>query len=661
MNDSRKLLEDYTKGGSEAAFRQLVDRYVGLVHSTALRLVNGDSHQAEDVTQTVFRNLARNAGTLSDEVMVGGWLHRHTCFVASTMMRGERRRQNRERQAVAMNASEDHSAANLANVAPLLDDAIDELGPEDRAAILLRFFEQLEFRAVGDSMGINEDAARMRVNRALDKLHSRLTQRGLTLSAAALGAALAAGAVKAAPVGLASSVATASLAGAAKGGATLTIVKIMSFTKIKIALASALAVAALAAPLVIQHQSLNRLHEENQALQQQAAQLAPLQSENQRLSNLVVQANTASAASEKQVRDLARLRAEVSSLRQQTNDLVKAVASLRLANSGQSNFRTGKRVFHNMTMAQFAKFIGGVLEAPVADQTGLTGTYEIVMTPPRIGGEDGKLERVTGILLNDLGLQLAAFAGPFTAEEQQFGTGSGGRLVLPDGTVTNYGPVSSGNIGGFALRLDHADAPGLKPGTGEPVSDDQMPGLQAAVGQMVESLDLSGVPPKVANNLRLIDFSKQQWALEHRKQNIDTPTWQDIQPYLGPGANGGLSELTNSPDGVYVINSVGRAPQFHAYKSDATIIGGGFAEAADPATAKQNQCINHLRLFDSAKQQWAREFRKKATDTPTMEDLRPYLGRGQNGELPVCPDGGVYTIGIVGEKPTCSVPGHVLP
>jgi hypothetical protein len=65
--------------------------------------------------------------------------------------------------------------------------------------------------------------------------------------------------------------------------------------------------------------------------------------------------------------------------------------------------------------------------------------------------------------------------------------------------------------------------------------------------------------------------------------------------------------------------------------------------------------------MDAAKQQWALEYRKQTSDTPAMSDLQPYLGRGPNGELPVCPDGGVHTSGNVGEKPTCSIPGHVLP
>jgi predicted DNA-binding protein (UPF0251 family) len=118
-----------------------------------------------------------------------------------------------------MNIPEDHTAANLALVAPILDEAINQLEPDDRTAILLRFFEQLEFRAVGERMGSNEDAARMRVTRALDKLHALLKNRGVALSAPALGAALAAVAVTAAPLGLAAPSRATALGSVATGGA----------------------------------------------------------------------------------------------------------------------------------------------------------------------------------------------------------------------------------------------------------------------------------------------------------------------------------------------------------------------------------------------------------------------------------------------------------
>src|ERR1035437_9669098 len=128
MTDSGTLLAEYVKDGSEPAFRELVTRYVDLVYSAAVRLVEGDRHLAEDVAQTVFADLARLARSFPTGVMLGGWLHRHTCYVAATLLRGERRRRARERQAVEMNALQDHSEANLALLAPLLDEAINQLG-----------------------------------------------------------------------------------------------------------------------------------------------------------------------------------------------------------------------------------------------------------------------------------------------------------------------------------------------------------------------------------------------------------------------------------------------------------------------------------------------------------------------------------------------------
>ena len=167
MTDSQRLLTEYARNGSDAAFRELVIRYVDLVYSTALRLVGGDTHRAEDVTQTVFVDLARKARTLPEDVRLGGWLHRDTCLVAGHIMRGERRRQSRERQAVEMNVLQNNPEADFSGVAPMLDEAINELGEADRMAILLRFFEQRDFRFVGEALGSNEDAARMRVTRAL--------------------------------------------------------------------------------------------------------------------------------------------------------------------------------------------------------------------------------------------------------------------------------------------------------------------------------------------------------------------------------------------------------------------------------------------------------------------------------------------------------------
>src|SRR6266404_5778624 len=127
MTENQRLLAEFVNIGSEQAFRKLLTRYINLVYSAAVRLVNGDTHLAQDVTQTVFVDLARMARTLPKTLMIGGWLHHHTVLVAGTIMRSERRRHLRERQAVEMNAVRDHSDTNLDQIAPILDEAIDRL------------------------------------------------------------------------------------------------------------------------------------------------------------------------------------------------------------------------------------------------------------------------------------------------------------------------------------------------------------------------------------------------------------------------------------------------------------------------------------------------------------------------------------------------------
>jgi len=335
MTESQQLLGDYVQNGSEAAFRELVSRYVGLVYSAAIRLVDGDAHLAEDVAQTVFVDLARMACGLSSEVLLGGWLHRHTCFVASKTMRAERRRQARERQAVEMNDPEDHSAANLALIAPALDEAINQLTADDRAAILLRFFEQHDFRAVGAAMGQSEEAVRKRVDRALDKLQAMLLRRGVALSAAALATTLAAQAVAAAPAGLALSITTAAMAGAATGaGTALTLIKIMSMTKMKIGIIGAIVVAGVAVPLVIHQRAQNQLRAANEALQQEAEQSKRLAAENERLSKEVARASATPARAEDPKPEVLKLRGEVGRLRQSASEAAAAKANAPSALGG---------------------------------------------------------------------------------------------------------------------------------------------------------------------------------------------------------------------------------------------------------------------------------------------------------------------------------------
>jgi prepilin-type N-terminal cleavage/methylation domain-containing protein len=86
-------------------------------------------------------------------------------------------------------------------------------------------------------------------------------------------------------------------------------------------------------------------------------------------------------------------------------------------------------------------------------------------------------------------------------------------------------------------------------------------------------------------------------------------------------------------------------------------------------TSQMDACISNLRIIDAAKSQWAPEMHMETTSSPADTDIQPYMGRGANGEMPVCPSDSAqtfdtsYTANICGTKPVCNiVPAtHVLP
>ena len=189
MNDTQ-LLENFAGNGSESAFRTLVERHLPLVLGTARRLTS-DSALAEDVAQTVFILLARKANGFGSGIILSGWLYRTTKFVAARALSSEQRRRRREEEAATMHRDEIESDPIWHRVTPQLDDALQKLGETDRNALLLRFFNQQPMREVGVALGINEEAAKKRVARALEKLREILRRRGAEISVVALMAGLA--------------------------------------------------------------------------------------------------------------------------------------------------------------------------------------------------------------------------------------------------------------------------------------------------------------------------------------------------------------------------------------------------------------------------------------------------------------------------------------
>jgi RNA polymerase sigma factor (sigma-70 family) len=209
----RELLRQYAQRRDESAFRALVDRHLALVYSAARRRLGGDAHSAADVTQQVFTALARQAAKLPDGVVLPAWLYATTRHLSANWVRGEQSRRARERAAHCMNEVNTAASAETdwEGLRPVLDPVIDGLPEPERSAVLLRFFSRQSYAEIGAQLRVSEDAARMRVDRALEKLRAALVSRGVPSTAAVLGGLLTRNAVVSAPAGMATLVASAAL------------------------------------------------------------------------------------------------------------------------------------------------------------------------------------------------------------------------------------------------------------------------------------------------------------------------------------------------------------------------------------------------------------------------------------------------------------------
>jgi RNA polymerase sigma factor (sigma-70 family) len=251
MSNDAELIRRYAETHAEDAFAGLVQRHLSLVYFAALRRTDGDAHLAEDVTQTVFITLAHHAVKLRQRPDLAGWLYVATRHAAANAMRTEKRRQAREQAAEILqpDAADGAGEINWNQLGPELDAVVDQLGERDRDAILLRFFENRPFAEIGCLFGVSDDAARMRVDRALDKLRALLVRRGITSTSAALSLALVSQAGAAVPATLAASVNGAVLAsftlGSTGSTAAANLLNLMSTTKVTLCIC-ALGLATLA-------------------------------------------------------------------------------------------------------------------------------------------------------------------------------------------------------------------------------------------------------------------------------------------------------------------------------------------------------------------------------------------------------------------------------
>jgi RNA polymerase sigma factor (sigma-70 family) len=339
----QQLLCDYSGRGSEAAFAELVRRHVDLVYSAAMRMVC-DIHLAEDVTQNAFAALARNVGQLGDRSVLSGWLHRTTQNIAAQTVRTEVRRRAREQEAVSMNEllSPD-SEPRWEEIAPHLDEALGELDEAERDALMLRYFERKSAREMAQTLGIGEQAAQKRVNRAVERLREFFAKRGVTAGAGGLAAVLSAHAVQAAPAGLAVLISTSALVGGTTLAATVTSAKTIAMTLIQKTLISAVIVAS-AGTGIYEFRQAARLRGQVQTLQLQQAplteQVAKLKAENVRLSSLAEQNRDSQALSRSQFNELLKLRGNATLAKTDSRELAQLKSTLAQQSGKMPDFFT---------------------------------------------------------------------------------------------------------------------------------------------------------------------------------------------------------------------------------------------------------------------------------------------------------------------------------
>lgn len=325
-----ELLRRYAREHTEDAFAELVRRHLNLVYSAAFRQVRS-SQLAQEVAQTVFCDLARSVGNLADanarsSLVLSAWLYQVTRRSAIDVVRREARRQLREQIATEMNAM-NAPDANWTDIEPLLDEAVSTLDDTDRAAVLLRYFENKSLREVGQQLGVSDDAAQKRVSRAVERLREFFTKRGVAAGAGGLAVVISANAVQAAPVGLALTISTAAaLTGATLATTTVTATKAIAMTTFQKTIVAAAITIVAGVGIYEACQASRRQHEAQTFQQRQALLREELQKLNQTLAEATNQIVALSGENERLNRntaELLKLRNEVSRWRGDAQDLAR--------------------------------------------------------------------------------------------------------------------------------------------------------------------------------------------------------------------------------------------------------------------------------------------------------------------------------------------------
>jgi RNA polymerase sigma factor (sigma-70 family) len=198
-----------------SALNALIRRYANLVHGVALRQT-GDPHLAADVSQGVFIVFVRRIRSIRHARVLPAWFLQTTRLAVKAAMRSAARRRHHERLACLPEQAMREPHLDDPDLLSELDEAVSSLPQGDRELVLMKYHMGWTMTAISSKLDINEEAARKRLSRAVERLREIFAKRRATMSTASVAALLIAAGAHSAPA----AVVQASIAAATTSAAT---------------------------------------------------------------------------------------------------------------------------------------------------------------------------------------------------------------------------------------------------------------------------------------------------------------------------------------------------------------------------------------------------------------------------------------------------------
>jgi RNA polymerase sigma-70 factor (ECF subfamily) len=187
MDHDTDLVERCLKGGG-GAWEELVRSHTRLVYGACYRFT-GRVDEAHDLTQEVFLRVFRSLHTFNPESgAFRTWLVRLTRNLLIDNYRKNKKHQIVDALDDQIYALEETSGLGgqadrllrRREAQEALQSALSQLSPELREAVILRDFQELEYREIGESLDIPEGTVKSRINRGRRELARRLRAMGVT-------------------------------------------------------------------------------------------------------------------------------------------------------------------------------------------------------------------------------------------------------------------------------------------------------------------------------------------------------------------------------------------------------------------------------------------------------------------------------------------------